>query len=143
MASYDDCDYDNTSEDNNKNNHQSEDEEDDDNNLDEPEDDDQDTNAINQPEELTGPKRRRSRLSEHHFLPGENGGLEPWWTVNAHICPILMICSVYSRVLKSDMLQNDFYSLGEMKMKHQCSRSVCYYHPHLQPMVSVPFLSKN
>ena len=90
MASYDDRDYDNASEDNNENDHHSEDEEDNDNDLDEPEDDDQDTNAINQPKELTGPERRRSRRSEYHSLPGENGGLGPFWrTMNAQIYPIL------------------------------------------------------
>ena len=90
MEIYDDHDYDNAPEDNNKNNHYSEDEEDDDNNLDEPEDDDQDTNDIDQSDGLTGRERQRNKHSSHHSLPGGNGKLGPCWrTAIAHLCPIL------------------------------------------------------
>ena len=87
VETYDDHDYFDEPEDNHENNHNSEDEEDDDNNLNEPENDDQDTNDDNQPEELTGRERRRNRQSMHHSLPGGNGKLGRYWTVNAHICP--------------------------------------------------------
>ena len=90
METYDDYNYNNAPEDSNKNNHYSEDEEDDDNNLDEPKVDDQDRNDIDQPEGLTGQKRRRNRRSSHHALPGQNDRLGPFWdSVDAHICPIL------------------------------------------------------
>ena len=86
---YDDFNYGNKSKDNHENNHYSEDEEDNDENIAEPENDDQDTNDDNQPEELTGRERRRSRRSMHHSLPGGNGELGRYWTANAYICPIV------------------------------------------------------